>query len=178
MSYVRMGQSGRLGRLAGANRVSRLGRLRGGPATRALAGRLWSKFSGLGMRGTSGGYVLNADGSLATDINANPIATPGYTPGSSIGIPGYGAGAASPGGITPTEAALLSNAITTAGKVGTQAIIGTPTLTYNPLTGTYSASGGATIPTSLVTSATISQYLPLILLAGGAVLLFSVMGRR
>jgi hypothetical protein len=83
----------------------------------------------------------------------------------------------SPGGISPTDAALLSTAITTAGKVGTQAIIGTPTVTYNPTTGTYQATGGAALPTGLTSSAVFSSYFPYLLLFGGIFLVIS-MGRR
>jgi hypothetical protein len=83
-----------------------------------------------------------------------------------------------PGSISAQDAALLSTAITTAGKVGTQAIIGSPTLTYNPATGQYTATGGATIPSSLSISSAISSYLPIILLGGGLLLLVSAMGKR
>jgi hypothetical protein len=89
---------------------------------------------------------------------------------------GYGTSAV-PGSISPQDAALLSTAITTAGKVGTQAIIGTPTLTYNPETGQYTATGGATIPTSTALFSSIESYLPLILLGVGVYLVFT-MGRR
>lgn len=93
---------------------------------------------------------------------------------------GYGTSAV-PDSISPQDAALLSTAITTAGKVGTQAIIGTPQVTYNPVTGTYTATGGAAIPSqAIATSSLLSSfesYLPLILLAGGIYLVFT-MGRR
>jgi hypothetical protein len=83
-----------------------------------------------------------------------------------------------PGSISPQDAALLSTAITTAGKVGTQAIIGTPTETYNPLTGQYTATGGAVLPASIGLDSTISSYLPLILLGGGLILIISMAGKR
>jgi hypothetical protein len=84
----------------------------------------------------------------------------------------------SPGGLTPTEAALISQGITTAGKVGTQAIIGTPTLTYNPATGQYTATGGATLPATTALTSELTSYLPLLLLGGAAILLFSMVGRK
>ena len=66
--------------------------------------------------------------------------------------------------------------------MGTQAIIGTPTVTYNPVTGTYSATGGATIPTGAIEASsigsTISAYLPYILIGGALILVVSMAGKR
>ena len=76
------------------------------------------------------------------------------------------------------DAALLSTAITTAGKVGTQAIIGTPTVSYNPATGAYTATGGATLPTATALTSELSSYLPLILLGLAAVVIIPMLGAR
>jgi hypothetical protein len=104
-------------------------------------------------------------------VTAYDLSTPGfYAPSAPVG-------SSSSGGISASDAALLSTAITTAGKVGTQAIVGTPTVTYNPLTGTYMATGGAAIPAGLTTSTAITEYLPYLLLFGGIFLVIS-MGRR
>jgi hypothetical protein len=162
-----MGKSGRLGRVARANKISRLGR--GG-----LSGAVRSTL----------GYTTAAQRAL---INRN-LGRLGYYDGGTYypdtvpappSVLPSGGGSGSGGGFTTAqETSLISSAINAAGKVGTQAIIGAPSLTYNPLTGTYTASGGATIPSSLGLSTALSSYLPLILLAGGALVLVSVMGRR
>jgi hypothetical protein len=166
--YVRLGKSGRLGRLARTHRVSGLRGMRGTPAAQG-SGITAAQRSliNTGFRGLRLGYYTSED--YAPDQYGSvtqPSAVPSFSP------------SGSPGGLTPADASVLSAAITAAGKVGTQAIIGTPTLTYNPLTGQYTATGGATIPTSAALSSEISSYLPLILLAGGAVLIFSMVGRR
>ena len=127
------------------------------------------------------GYYTAAD--YAPD-QYSPVNSPFYADNpvsaiSSLSIPA--AGSSVPGGISPQDAALLSSAITAAGKVGTQAIIGTPTVTYNPVTGTYSATGGATIPTGAIEASSIgsalSTYLPYILIGGVLILVVSMAKR-
>jgi hypothetical protein len=84
----------------------------------------------------------------------------------------------SSGGLTTQDAALISQAITTGGVLASKALTPVPTVTYNPATGFYSATGGATLPSSIATSqvtSELSAYLPLILLGGGAILLISMM---
>src|ERR1700677_2685250 len=172
--YVRLGKSGRLGRLARAHRVSGIRGLRG-PRGSGLSSAQRALIN-TGFRGLGDYYT--------TDISGNQIYVPDSGP--TVQLTGKGgldtsAGVGSgisptsvPGGLTPADASVLTAAITAAGKVGTQAIIGTPSLTYNPATGTYTATGGATIPSSLGITTAISEYLPLILLAGGAILIFSM----
>jgi hypothetical protein len=142
-----------------------------------LNGVLADRFSRLGYSYTAADYSPDQYSSASSPFFAdNPVAAV-----SALSPPAnpYGYGTSSvPGSISPQDAALLSTAITTAGKVGTQAIIGTPSLTYNPATGQYTATGGATIPSSLSISSAISSYLPLILLGGGLLLLVSAMGKR
>jgi hypothetical protein len=73
------------------------------------------------------------------------------------------------------EAALLAQGISTAGVLGKQAIIGTPTLTYNPATGQYTATGGATLPTGLSLSSLFTGTSgTLLLLAIAGVVVFMV----
>jgi hypothetical protein len=180
--YVRLGKSGRLGRLARAHRVSGIRGLRGArsPEGSGLSSSQRALIN-TGFRGLGYGYTT-------TDDYGNPITVqlptgtlaPGVTPtaGTNPYPTGYNPNAGTPGGLTPADAAVLSSAITAAGKVGTQAIIGSPSLTYNPETGTYTATGGAALPSGLGISTAISEYLPLILLAGGAILLFSMVGRK
>jgi hypothetical protein len=186
-----MGKSGRLGRVARANKISRLGRGGLSGAVRSTLGYTTAAQRALinrGFRGLRGGYYTAED--YAPDqysAYANPNYS-AYGPGGVMApiqgatlptsAPGGGLTPAPGGGLTPADANIISSAITAAGKVGTQAIIGTPTLTYNPLTGQYTATGGATLPSTLGLSSALTSYLPLILLAGGAVLLFSVVGRR
>lgn len=182
MAYVRNGQRG-MGRMAGSNRLSALGRP-GGVVRSAL-----------GFPSRAQRALIHRNLKQLGPYSSSDFAPDEYSPGGS-----QYAGTLYPGGSTPfspTEssiiatgnipasgslsaqnAALLSQAITTAGKVGTQAIIGTPTLTYNPLTGQYEATGGATLPSTLGLTSALTSYLPLILLAGGAILLFSAMGKR
>ena len=161
-----------------------LGRLRGrrgllGLPTRGLLRGIDRGFRGLGQ------YYSASDVQASygtTDPNAiNSIIasdTRDLGPMTTAANPyGYGTSAV-PGSISPQDAALLSTAITTAGKVGTQAIIGTPTETYNPLTGQYTATGGAVLPASIGLDSTISSYLPLILLGGGLILIISMAGKR
>jgi len=109
-----------------------------------------------------------------------------------IGVPvgsgGIGGGllpssttAASGSGFTSAqEAALLAQGISTAGVLGKQAIIGSPTLTYNPATGQYTATGGATLPTSLGLSSTLTSLLsnPLVLLGIVGLVVFSMAGKK
>jgi hypothetical protein len=107
----------------------------------------------------------------ASSSAGGPSALPA---GSSLSIPGSGA-------ITPSEAALISQGITTAGKIGTQAIIGTPTVTYNAATGQYTATGGATIPAGSIAANSIFQTLlspTVLLLGGGLLVVLAFAGKR
>lgn len=164
--------------MAGANRVSRMGGLRGWAQQKALG---FPNARQLGLMDRRLGQMDYTAADYAPD-QYSPVTSPFYANNpvaavSALSPSGYGSSVPS-GGISAADAALLSTAITTAGKVGTQAIIGTPTLTYNPATGTYTATGGATVPTSSILTSSIESYLPLILLAGGAFLLISAMGKR
>ena len=85
------------------------------------------------------------------------------------------------GDISALDASLISQGITTAGALTAQALRPVPTVSYNPSTGLYMASGGAALPTGQILGSsldtTITSLLPLLLLAGGAVLVLS-MARR
>lgn len=174
MAYVRLGQRGRLGRVAGAHRVSRMGRLRGLGILR-LGQDVDSYFDP-----STGNDEFNPVTLMPTSVDTPSLITgsPSSSGFTATMLPTSSSSSSSSGGLTTADASVLSAAITAAGKVGTQAIVGTPTLTYNPLTGQYTATGGATIPSSLGLTTAITSYLPLILLAGGAILLFSAMGKR
>jgi hypothetical protein len=116
-------------------------------------------------------------------ITPYDYSTPGFAPSSPIAAGSYGSSAV-PGSISPQDAMLLSSAITAAGKVGQQAIIGTPQLSYNAATGQYLATGGATIPSSLITGSALSSTLstlfsPTVLLLGaGLLVVLMVSGKR
>lgn len=124
-----------------------------------------------------------------TPLTLDPTTGIPFATGSTAGA-GYGTSSVSspygtsavPGSISPQDALLLSSAITAAGKVGTQAIIGTPTVTYNPITGTYSATGGAAIPTGAIEASSIgaafTEYLPYLLIGGALILVISMAGKR
>jgi hypothetical protein len=170
--YIRTG-------MAGTNRLSRLGRLRGRRLGRRLGqddgGFLPSSDGGWGDYGSSSGYPAPPS-ILAPGTPGSPgYVYPGYNPQTGVQTPPGGSGA---GWLTPSEASVISTGITTAGRVATTDIVGGPQLTYNPATGQYTATGGATIPSSSILASSIASYLPLALLAGGAILLFSMMGRR
>jgi hypothetical protein len=187
--YVRSGNLGRAGRLAGTHRVSSLGRLRGPQG--------WARRKALGFPNATAERMVNtwlgqadygsgdtfSESQVASAFPITPVSTSEMQ--SSIFNPltdsGGGLSPSGSGAISATNAALLSQAIATAGKVGTQAIIGSPSLTYNPATGTYTASGGAALPTGQIASAEIgtelTSFLPLLLI-GGAVFLVISMARR
>lgn len=149
-----------------------------------------------GLRGRLRGLGQDVSDQITqADITADALDVSGDNPGVFSTLPGlygstgayslsnplsYGTSAV-PGSISPQDAALLSSAITAAGKVGTQAIIGTPTVTYNPTTGTYMATGGAAIPSQAIATSSffssLDSYLPLILLFGGVYLVLT-MGKR
>jgi hypothetical protein len=118
------------------------------------------------------GYSYAPDGTVVFAPGEEQVAT-GYSTGT-VFSSGAGLPASSGGGLTPTEAALVSQGITVGGKVATQAIVGTPTMTYNPLTGQYTATGGATLPSTLGLTTTLTEYLPYLLLAGGLFLVLSM----
>lgn len=81
------------------------------------------------------------------------------------------------GGLTTSEASLISSAINAVGAVGVQALKPTPSLTYNPATGQFTATGGATIPSSIGLNSTIESFLPYLLI-GGVILVVVSMGKR
>ena len=140
------------------NRLSRFRGLRGGSLGNAalIAQRLGQ------IDYTSGGAY---DTSTGVFVPLNPGTSP----------------VSSAGGITPSEAALLSQAINVGGQIGVRAVSPTPMVTYNAATGQYTATGGAVLPSGVASStflASLSSYLPLILLGGGALLVVSMMGRR
>src|ERR1700691_1186570 len=174
--YVRAGHLGRMGRLARANRVSGMGRAGFASAWDAAQTRLG--FPTITQQNTLRRWLGQA-GYDYTDYLPDaysPATSPFYSSNPAAALSTIQASPS--GGLTTADASVISAAITAAGKVGKQAIIGTPTLTYNPATGTYVATGGATVPTSAALTSELSEYLPLILLAGGAILLFSAMGKR
>ena len=105
-----------------------------------------------------------------TPLTLNPSSGLPISSGSSSGFSSFA--------LTPTESALISQGINVAGQIGVKAVSPNPTLMYNPQTGAYVATGGATLPTSIFTSAALTTYLPYIALAGGLFLLVSMMGRR
>ena len=162
--YVGTGKRGVRRRLAGAHRLSGLRGLRG----QWIKGKYYSS-------GALSGMVTARLGQIDYDAS---VAAGTYTPYNS---PYSLTPVSSGGGLSTTDAQLLSQGIATAGALGVRALTPTPTVTYNPYTGAYSATGGAALPTSSIasslTSSEISSYLPLLLLAGGAFLLISTMNR-
>ena len=143
--YVRNGNLGRPGRLAGAHSVSSLRGLRGIRRTRRGPDLVGQRLAALG-------YIDPATGISYPD-------TPTDTDTSAINL-------------SPTDASLISTGITTAGQIAVKALTPVPTVTYNPATGLYTSSGvvGASAAPGLGTlfaSSSLSSYLPLLLLGGG-----------
>jgi hypothetical protein len=148
--YVRTGKLGRTGRLAGAHRLSgvraRRARLHGAPPTRLSAAQLDA-------------------------IVHNRLAGLGYVdPSTGISYPDYD-DSGSAAGTASAEAA----AITAGGQILTRALTPVPTVSYNTITGQYTATAaGATsapglanyLGTSGLSSASIASYLPLLLIGG------------
>lgn len=164
-----------LRRLAGAHRVSGLRGLRGmqrvviGDAGGALVnGKFYSRAQLRGIVASRLGQIDYGSGGSFYDEQT------GYS------FPGAGSIASSGGGLTPAETSLISTGIATTGALVNRALTPTPYSSYNALTGQYTAVGGAALPSGLSSSAlssSLTSYLPLILLAGGAVLLVSLMKR-
>lgn len=133
MSYVRSGKLGRMRGLAGAHRVSGLGR----------AGRDMVQARMVAFAAPSGAIQKR-------------LSALGYNYGTT---------------------ALISQGIATTGAVVSKALTPTPTVLYNPTTGLYEATGGAALPASVTSSislASLENYLPILLLAGGLVLIVSM----
>jgi hypothetical protein len=164
--YVGTGKLGRLGRLARAHGLSRLRGLRG------LGQDVY-------FDPTTGNDTFNPITDLPTSGDIPTIVNP-----AGLSVPQYGGySGASGGGLTPAEAAVITSGITGGTQVLTKALSPTPSLTYNPYTGSYTSIAGAPLPntssfSSALSSASISSYLPLLLLAGGALALVMVMGKR
>ena len=157
MSIVRTGHGGRrLGLRGGAARMNRM---------------IDQRFATLGYGYTAADYAPDQYSPTTSPFYSdNPVSAISALSPSSYG-------GSSSGGLTPADASVISAAISAAGKVGTQAIIGTPQVTYNPLTGQYTATGGATLPSTLGLTTSLTAYLPYILLGGG-LLLVVMMGKR
>ena len=174
--YVGTGKRGVRRRLAGAHRLSGLRGLRG----QWIKGKYYSSGRLSNVVSSRLGQLTYDSSGNAYDLNGNLIynASTG-TVASSWNLPGSTPISSTSSGLTTAqEAQLLSQGISTAGILGAKALTPVPTVTYNPYTGAYSATGGAALPTSSIasslTSSEISSYLPLLLLLGaGAVLLMN-----
>jgi hypothetical protein len=158
--YVRNRQRGGLGRLAGPYRFSGLGRMRG---LRGLRGsRLgqdsfdaWDVGQGTPLDAGSAGLIAASPGSFS--------AGGGFAPSS---------------GLTPLDATLISQGITSGALLASKALTPTPSVTYNPITGAYSSVGGAALPSSLSLSSSLgsmSAYLPYLLIGGVLIAAVSLM---
>jgi hypothetical protein len=154
--YVATGNRGLGRRLAGAHRLSGLRGLRG---LRGVRGRLGK---------------LGQDDSTDWGTAAFPDDTPpAYN--APISMPSVIASPTS-NGLSPSEINLITQGISTAGALGVKALTPTPTVTYNPATGQYSATGGATLPASLTSGlGSLTAYLPILLLGGGLLVVVSMM---
>lgn len=156
--YVGIRKRG-MGRLAGTHRLSGL---------RGLRRRL----------GQDDPFYDTETGTVYSGSTPAPSSSPTY---SIFGPTAYPVSAApiagtSAPGISTLDAGLLNNLISTAGGVAARAVSPTPSVSVGP-GGVITATGGAQIPTSLLTDTTITSYLPILLLAGGAYLIISLMKR-
>jgi len=138
--YVRDGQRGGMGRLARKNSLSGLGRQ--------------ARQNALRQRLTLMQYLPPE---VTGDLTYGGSVSPAQGAAIAYGSPGW----------TPTqEAQVLTSAINAAGAVGVRAVSPTPTLTYNPATGQYTATGGAVLPAGLSFSSLFSNPLALLAIAG------------
>jgi hypothetical protein len=149
-----------LGRLARrTHRLSGLRNLRGARVNGAF-------FSGAKLEGILSarlGQLLYDDGTSVPSYSSPfDTSTPAgqATWGSILATPSSG------GGLTTQEAQLISQGITTGGALASKALTPTPTVSYNPATGTYTATGGAALPAGLGLSSSLSSLFssPLLLL--------------
>jgi hypothetical protein len=174
--YVRPGNPGTRG-VARKNSLSGVRRGFGVTANPARMDRvLRTRLRGLGYGYDSSGepfqpVLTPSSGGSYNDLFGNSF------PSNPTALSPTGGGISAGGGLTPSSAALLSQAINTAGVVAKSAVTPTPMVTYNPLTGQYEATGGAALPSGLMTSTALTSYLPLLLLGGG-LLLVVVMAKR
>jgi hypothetical protein len=171
--YVGTGQRAGMGRLARAHRLSSLGRLRG--AARRLGQDDYATPDEIASQFTGSQVVPGQTPGVPSGNFSSPVlSTADSFYGSGSLLP---AGSSGSSGFTAAqEAALLSQGISTAGVLGKQAIIGSPSLTYNPATGQYVATGGATLPTGLSLSSLFTGSTgTLLLLAIAGVVAFMVL---
>jgi hypothetical protein len=165
--YVRNRQRGGLGRLAGPYRFSGLGRMRG------LRGLRGSRLGQDSFDAWDVGQGTPLDDGSSGLISASPSVYSG-----SVLSPG---GSFAPSGLTPLDASLISQGITSGTLLASKALTPTPTVTYNPLTGAYTSTGGAVMPSSITGSlgslGSLSAYLPYLLIGGVLIAAVSLMKR-
>lgn len=149
--YARTGQRAGIGRLArGANYVPHLGR-------RRRLGQLdW------------GSLATAPDDTSSVILPTTPPA-PGWQPNWGTSIPGSSTspGSSTPGWTPAQEAAVITSGINAAGAIGVRAVSPTPSVTYNPATGQYVATGGASLPGGLALGTSLTGLFtnPLVLIA-------------
>jgi hypothetical protein len=168
--YVGTRQSGPRGlaRAHGRSRSLRGFGLSRSRANRALSRRLGQLEYGIDVSSDMPGGGV---GPIANPYAA--YANPNYTAYPGVPV----SGGLTPGGLTPAEAAVLTSGINTAGVLGKQALTPVPSVTYNPTTGLYSATGGAALPAGLGLSgltSSLTSFLPWLLLGGGLLLVVSL----
>lgn len=168
--YVGTRKLGRAGRLAGAYRLSsarRIGRRLSAAQADAIVSQRLAQLD----------YTLPIDvsGEL-TPVPYTPISSP-IIPSSTPTMPTLAPSSSAP---ATNWTNILTSAINASGAIGVQALKPTPSVTYNPATGVYSATGGATLPTNISSLSSLSSmgsFLPLLLL-GGVVLVVVSMARK
>jgi hypothetical protein len=162
-----MGRVARTYNLSGLGRGSALGRQ---SALMAVAKRLGQDISDAPTSYSPSGEPL-----YTVDYSNTPPAP--YVPGQSSTPAASPATPSTPGWTPAQEAQVLTSAINTAGVVGRQAIIGSPTVSYNAATGQYTATGGATLPGGIALGSSLSSLFsnPMVLLAIAGIVAISVM---
>jgi len=140
-----------------------------------LLGRLAARNRLVDRRFAALGYSYTVDTSDFQYTNPITGAPTGYQP-PPVTAYGYSGG----GALSPADAALISQGISTGGLLAAKALTPVPTVSYNAATGQYLATGGATLPggiSSPLLQSELSNYLPYILLIGGLVLVVSMAHR-
>lgn len=163
--YVRNRQRRGMGRLAGAYRFSGIRGLRG------LRG------SRLGQDDpffdpTTGNDVFDPNTGLPVSTDIPTVVNPSLLNVTQTGL--YSGSVLSPGGsyaasggLTPGDLSLISQGISSGTLLAAKALTPTPSVTYNPTTGTYSAVGGAALPSSITSGlGSLGAYLPYLLIGG------------
>lgn len=129
------------------------------------------RFSGLrGLRRGLRGGRLGQDSFDAWDVGQGTPLDDGSAGIIAASSPSAYSGGLPSAGLSPLDATLISQGITSGTLLASKALTPVPTVTYNPATGAYTSVGGAVLPSSITSGlSSLSGYLPLLLLGGALI---------